>query len=89
VLTVRKVDGVEVSDKRIYYAPALNPSRVRKYRQPSSAAVEMLPIGAEFTFWAGEGDDPRPISDKVTIIVQPENNIPVVLQLKDSVASAK
>jgi hypothetical protein len=89
VLTVSKVDGRLVSDKRIYYAPALNPNRVRKYRQPSSAAEEMLPVGAEFTFWAGEGDDPTPISDKVTITVQPRNNTPVVLQLKDSIASAK
>jgi hypothetical protein len=89
VLTVSRVDGQVVFDKRIYYAPALNPGRVRKYRQPSSAAAEMLPVGAEFTFWAGEGDDSTPISDKVTITVQPRNNTSVVLQLKESVASAK
>jgi hypothetical protein len=89
VLTVSRVDGCEVYDKRIYYAPALNPDKVRKFRELSSPADEMLPVGAEFTFWAGEGDDATPISDKVTITVQPKNNIPVTLQLKDSVASSK
>jgi hypothetical protein len=89
VITVSKVDGREVSNKRVYFAPALNPGKVRKYRQLSARASEMLPVGAEFTFWAGEGDDPTPISDKVTLTVQPKNNIPVTLQLKDLVASAK
>jgi hypothetical protein len=89
VVTVSRVGGHDVDDKRIYYAPALNPGRVRKYRQTSSPAAEMLPVGAEFTFWAGEGDDPTPISDKVTVIVQPKNNLPVMLQIKDSVASAQ
>lgn len=89
VLTVTRAGGREVHHKRIYYAPSLNPERVRKYRQPSPRAAEMLPVGAEFTFWVGEGDDPTPISDKVTITVQPKRNMPVTLLLKESVASAK
>lgn len=89
VLAVSRLDGREVQHKRIYYAPKLNPAKVRMYRQPSSPAAEMLPVGAEFTFWVGNGEDQTPLSDKVTITVHPHNNVPVKLQVKDLTASAK
>jgi hypothetical protein len=81
VHTVKQSDGTEVLQKRVFYAPKLDPDQVEKYPSPSSPTSKSLPIGAELTFWAGEGDDPKPISDKVTIVVQAKND-PIKLQIK-------
>jgi hypothetical protein len=83
VRTVNALDGNEVQNLRVFCAPVLNPGKVRKYRALSSPAVETLPVGGEFVFWAGKGDDPTPLTDKVTAIVQSKNTVPITLQLKE------
>ena len=82
VHTVSKLDGCAVKQKRVFYSPVLNPASVRKFRGLSSPAFEDLPVGGVFVFWVGDGDDPTPISDKVTITVQPNYNPPITLQLR-------
>jgi hypothetical protein len=80
VHTVKKTDGAEVPQKRVFCAPKLDPDAVSKYRDPSSPTTEALPVGSDYTFWAGEGDNTTSISDKVTIKVQTKNR-PIKLQL--------
>jgi hypothetical protein len=81
VQTLKK-DGRPIPGLRIFYRPKLDEKHVDKFRSPSTPANEALALGATFILWAGEGDDPKPISDHQTIVVR-RNNDPVKLIIQD------
>jgi hypothetical protein len=82
VHTLKQSDGTPVPRLRVFYSPKLDPATVGIYRDPSSPTTEALPVGGEFTFWAGLGNDPTSVSDKISVSVKRKTNDPVKLLVK-------
>jgi hypothetical protein len=84
VHTVTK-NGRPIPGLRVFYRPKLDEMEkyVEKFRSPSTPTSEALAVGATFVLWAGEGDNPHPVSDHQTVTINSKINYPVKLVIQE------